>query len=261
MHILTTAAALVCVMLHGPALSRAPAPDAIGFIADISGRWDISHGSGAKPVAAERKAVLHAGDVLQKLDDDPSSFVAVATYAAKIEKYQKTAYLTGRAPAGTLARIMAAVQQRFQEGWINASVRGGSEFSDAIVKSENGRTDVSPVFKNAADGAYTLTIYAIVGGKLTSPARATARIAGARAATIPALPPGLYQIDAAGAEPGIAGNAWIRVVPAGEFDQAAKEFRELPSAGEVAGADLRKAARAVSRAYLIVTSDAAPPKR
>jgi hypothetical protein len=255
-----TAAALVCVTLHGSELSRPQAPDAIGFIADISGRWDISHGSGAKPVAAERKAVLHAGDVLQKLDADPSSFVTVATYAAKIEKYTKTSYLTGRAPAGTLARIMAAVQQRFQEGWVNASVRGGTEFSDAIVKSENGRTDLSAVFKNAADGAYTLTIYAIVGGKVTSPAKATARIAGAHAAAIPALPPGLYQLDAAGAEPGVAGNPWIRVVPAAQFDQAAKEFQELPSAREAGDAELRKTARAVSRAYLLVTSDAAPPK-
>lgn len=253
-------AALTCVVLHGLAPGRPQTSEAFGFIADVTGRWEIVHGS-AKPTPAERRAVLRTGDVLQKLDDDALSLIAVATYAGTMEKYRQTTYLTARPVPGTLTRIMTVIQQRFQEGWINASVRGGSDFSDAVVKAGSDRLDLSAVFNGAADGAYSLAIYAIAGGKLTAPAQATAVVATTRKPiTIAALPPGLYQIDVTGAEPGAAGNAWIRVVPAAQFDQVSSDFMRLPGADGGARAELRKAARAIARTYLIILSDSTPPK-
>lgn len=253
---------LACALLWGTAPPPHQAPEAAGFIADVSGRWDIIRSGTAGLIPAQRRGVVNEGDTLQKRDDDPSAYIVVALYTGTMPKYTSTKKLPVRASAGALTRVMHAIQQRFQEGWVTASVRGGGEYHDAVVKTEGARTDVSAIFRGTDPGAYTVTVYAIDGGRPTTPPRVSARVsANGGAVTIPALAPGLYQVDVSSGPMGTGGSAWIRVVPVERYDAAAKEFAQLPGADGAGGPEVRRAARAIARTYLIVLDDAAPAKR
>jgi hypothetical protein len=173
--------------------------------------------------------------------------------------FDKTTAVPGRPATGTLARILQAIQQRFEVGWVTASVRGGGDFHDAVVTTTRGQTDLSPVFKGADPGRYSLTIYRLVSGKAVPPGRTDSAAVGSGPAVIPALAPGLYQVDISGGPPGTAGSAWVRVVTPDRYGAATKEFAELPSANAVDGVEMQRAARAIKRTYLIV-SDETPEK-
>jgi hypothetical protein len=259
---ITSVTCVVALLLWGPQAAGQAPPDAAGFVVDLHGSWEIARAGTAATLPAARRVAVNAGDVIRKRGDDPAAFVIVALYTGTMMESKKDEVIVPPAPrSGAMGRVMRAIQQRFQEGFISASVRGGRDFHDAIVKADQRRTDLSDVFKGADPGAYTVTVHALDSNGVVGPARTMARIeAGAGAVSIAALAPGLYQVDISGGPAGAAGSAWIRVMPADRYGAAAREFAQLPSPGDAPGHDAQNAARGIARTYLIVL-DEAPPGR
>lgn len=259
-HTVTVAAAIACVCTAVPAAAQ-PAPTAAGFIVDLKGRW--SHVRAGDAVPAARKAVVNAGDTLQRRDDDPGSYIVVALYTGDTAKYVVTTTVPGRAESGPIGRIVRAIQQRFQSGFVSASSRGGSEVSDAVVEAGADRIDVSAALKSLPAGDYAVSTSAVVDGTVSSNARASAHvtIAPSGAITIPSLPPGVYELNVSGANPADGGRAWILVVAPDRYPDAARAFLTRPGASAGADRDMQAAARALARAYLIVLDEAARSSR
>src|SRR4029079_981677 len=95
-----------------------------------------------------------------------------------------------REESSAFGRILRAIQQRFQAGFVSASSRGGADLPDAVVEPSPDRTDVSAVFKDLAAGSYTVPAYPVVNGAASASARAPSRVTAAAtgAVTIAALP-------------------------------------------------------------------------
>jgi len=253
---------LVCVLLiasgaagrtRAAAAAQSVQASAAGFVVDVKGRWELAR-PGAAPMPLTRKTVVNAGDTLRRGDDDPASYVIVALYTGVVEKYVVTRTVPARAESTVFGRIVRAIQQRFEEGFVTASVRGGGDLPDAVVEATPDRMDVSAVLRGLGAGTYTVTAYPVLNGRASSSARAAERVnaAATGAVAIAPLPPGVYQLDVSGSNPAEGGRAWIAVVAPDRYADAARAFVTRPGANVSGDADMRAAARAMARAYLIV---------
>ena len=233
----------------------------VGFVVCASGSWDLALNEGTT-VAVRPGRIVRDGDVLRKLDLDPTASVVVAIYATG-QKQSFTATTTMRTQASTSApnRFLRLIQQRFVTGFISASVRGGESFDDAIVMWRGDRTDVSPVFAGSAVGSYQVEARRVRAGRPASESATRARVRwDGSAAALPALAPGLYQLSIIGAGPGSAGTAWLFVATPPRYAEATRTFDDLRHVDSDARADLREAARLLARGYMTVLDDETQPR-
>lgn len=233
--------------------SSAVSAQQVGFIVDLSGRWTIASPRGETREAA-RSATLEDRDELRKLDRDATAYVIVALYTGSVQKYETTTTVSGPPAPSARERIMRAIQQRFQTGFVSGSVRGEA-FKDAVLKASASGIDVSAVFAGTPPGIYRVVAHPIVDGRVVATVRAAGRVevASGHSSALPSVPPGPYQLDVSNDRTGsAAGSAWVRVVSEAEYPAAAAAFAEIAAVPSGADPDLRRAMRRTSRACLMV---------
>lgn len=230
-----------------------------GFVFTVSGRWELVSPGGARPVTPP--AIVHDGDVLQKADDDPSSSVVLALYTGEKKLYTMTTTIASAPAASALARILKQIQQRFEEGFVSASVRGGEEFKDGVIRAQAGGTDLSAVIGGPRGASYQVAAYPVRAARASSTPVARGRVrTTAAGGTFPPLAPGLYQLAINGQGPGSAGTAWILIVQPERYAEVARTFAELSGVDAGAGPEIRAAARSLARAYLLVLDGETTPR-
>ena len=247
------ALAVAGARLDAVAAQRAPA----GFVVEASGPWTIAAPDGQTRTAA-RSAELEDGDELRK-PAEPAAYVIVALYTGTSARYDSTTIVRRQPAESALERIMRAIQQRFQSGVISTSVRGADDFRDAVVTESSGGVNLEEVFTNAPAGVYVIDARPVVDGRVSTEVRTHRRVHATtdRAPLFAPLEPGVFQLDIAGEGTGVAGEPWIRVVPAASYRDVSSMYARLASAGPGAGPELRRAAHETARGYLLVVDDLA----
>jgi hypothetical protein len=246
----------LCVAAAGVATSAQPRGEEIGFVVSVQGEWQVV-GDPKSTAKMTPLTTVHAGEVLRKVTAGPS-LIVVALYSGSIAKYIATTRLPSRDRSYVWDRVMQALRPHVHEGRISAAVRGGVDLHDLVAREDSTGVDLSGVFRNAPAGAYSITILALDDrGVPVPPPRVSTRLQVARSARGPALPSGLYQIDASSGPGGAAGLAWLRVVSPAEYSNAREAFRRLSEEADSRDPDLRAAARAVARAYLLTLDESA----
>ena len=225
-----------------------------GFVVDITGAWNIAAPDGSvRP--AKRSEVVRDGDVLRQADNDPLSYVVVALYSGVKQKCPPSNRISAPAATSPLARILQQIRQRFEEGFVSASVRGGRRFNDGIVRADVAGIDLSEVF-SGTEGTYQVEAYPVRARTIapTAVARGRIRAEGGPAGFLP-LKAGLYQLAITGTTAGSAGVAWVYVIDPDRYAAARKTFDELARVEPGADDETRSAARSLARGYLTLLND------
>lgn len=142
----------------------------------------------------------------------------------------------------------------------SSSARGLKKngLSEAVIRVENGRLNISPIFKREIAGQYTVSFKAVLKGT-SSPGVENVQVdwSGQRTAAIEKwknFNPGIYEIevhDITGKKSG--DKAWILLSPKAGYRNANEKFETLRT--RVQSWNDQEAAKRVLRLYLIVLSE------
>jgi hypothetical protein len=211
--------------------------DSVGFVLEKHGEWLLE---GPSPRLISEGDRIPGGAKLRPKEGrrgEDKSTITICLYTGQAKVYTGAATLPARYDPSLVNRLWRAIAGRYSGGYVHALSRGRG-ISDGVVRRENQRIDLSPVFHAEAAGEFRVRFTPVPGNAAKATGPVTLRFVRSPEQLAPAgsgeLRPGLYEctiVDHKGQPKGDS-TAWVLVAGAADFGRATAKYREAVDLSE-----------------------------
>jgi hypothetical protein len=246
---------LIVVSIASGSLIAAPdarAKEIAGVVTSVSGTWFVD---GVKVARGQK---LAAGVVIKAKEPNAKygrvvvmllDFTEVSRICDRrgfcgepvrlpdtVEEPTRSRSRAGTSRPGLWGRVVTAINRSRGQRYIRSLARGGVDLPDGVVRLENGRIDLSSVFKGVTAREILLNVEAVrnedgsVSGMIAERLRLRWSGRGRAVVKVPNVTPGLYRITFAEPDGGggsvLPGDVWVLVAEPARYRRAATEYRK-----------------------------------